>query len=241
MTYPPPTLIKRRSRGAWVRYAVLLLIVAIVLGTCTASRFMSTDRSPKGTASSDIAASPDAASSATEIVEAPPAGALAEPPPAEQTAAPTPGPVPEAAAAESVAVAQAPMQEGDAREANRWYYVRTLGDGPGAIYSRTGGQWDYAFACALATRTLEFIAVNSGNPRGFDRQSMRVGTLDQPMDATYSRDGGGTISMRLPAGNRFFSALANGATVEVQLLASRRVILPVGPDLVRLIRDCRGG
>jgi hypothetical protein len=128
----------------------------------------------------------------------------------------------------------------DARKANQWYYVPRLGDGPGAIYSRTGGQWNYAFACNQAARTIEIIATGTGDPAGFDQQAIDVGKTRLMMDATYARDGGGVISTVLPAKNSFFDALDGSAPMEIQLVASRKAIVPVGADLVRLIRTCRG-
>lgn len=245
MTYPPPTLIKRRSRAAWVRYVVLLLAVAVVLGTCTATRFMGDSKkaatpAPEESATAPVVEAPTAPETEnTAPAPAPEAPAPEAPAPAtEAPAAPVAGaPVAAAPAPPPVAAAGSGV---DARQANRWYYVGALGDGPGAIYSRTGGQWDYAFACALPARTIEFIAVNTGNPGTFDQQSMSVGATKLMMDGTYSKDGGGTIASKLPAKNAFFSALTNGATLEVQLLANRKVMLPIGPDVVRLIRACRG-
>jgi len=223
--YPPPTLFGRRSRRLGVHSIVLLLALAVVLATCTASRFIGSDKKTQPHSEEP---------SADAIVDVP------SPSPAPQAPENSVTPAPSVPAASADAPAEATPTAGDLRQANRWYYVRALGDGPGVIYSRTGSAWDYAFACALPARTIEFIAVNTGSPAGFDQQSMQVGATKLMMNASYARDSGGTISTKLPATNAFFDTLTNGATLEVQLLANRRVMLSIGPEVARMIRDCRG-
>lgn len=128
----------------------------------------------------------------------------------------------------------------DARQPNRWYFVDALGDGPGAIFSRTGGQWNFAFACTAATRTIEFIAVGAGAPGDFDKQSISVGKVKLMMDASYSPDAGGTIITRLPAAHPFFNVLDGRAPMEVRLHQTGGTIVPVGPEVIRLVKTCRG-
>lgn len=225
--YPPPTLIRRRSPKRRLALLIVLVLAAAALGALVVSRITETGISapplrptPAGGADSSPAAPADA-------VRPPAAVEPAEPPVTVDNAA-----------------ADAPAKAAnarDGREANLWYYVRRLGDGPGAIYSRDGRRWSFAFACTTRTRTIEFIAVGTGSPGDFDRQSMRAGRVGLEMDATYSKDGGGIISTRLAAAHPIFDALAAGKDpLEVQLVASHKTILPVGPGLVRLIGACRG-
>ena len=216
--YPPPTLVRKRS-GLRMRLAVVLATVALAAGGYGVARlFLS---GPKvAPAPSEARPGPVTASADT------PAAAM-----------------PDAAAAvvvEAPADAPAVDKPVDARRANAWYYVPRLGDGPGAIYSRTGGQWSYALACTSATRTIEIIAIGTGSPGGFDRQAITVGKVKLMMDASYSPDGGGTISTTLPASHAFFDALDGSAPMTIQLHATREAVVPVGPAVVRLIRDCRG-
>ncbi|WP_208633687.1 hypothetical protein [Rhizorhabdus wittichii] len=216
--YPPPTLVRKRS-GLRMRLAVVLATVALAAGGYGVARlFLS---APKA-APAPSEARPAAVTASADT----PAAAM-----------------PDAAAAVVVeAPADAPAVDTpvDARRANAWYYVSRLGDGPGAIYSRTGGQWSYALACTSATRTIEIIAIGTGSPGGFDRQAISVGKVTLMMDASYSLDGGGTISTTLPASHAFFDALDGSAPMTIQLHATRKAVVPVGPAVVRLIRDCRG-
>ncbi len=252
MSYPPPTLIKRRSRSAWARYAVLLFTLALVLGTCTASRFMGSEKhvaAPSEALDAPLPTTPAADASvvapapapADEVSDAPatasPAVKIAEAPPP-----PVAAPVVGAAAPVAVVAAPAPVAPAAAgiRTPNHWYYVRALGDGPGAIYSGSGTSWDYAFACTKPTRMIEFIAVRTGDPGGFQDQMMSIGASRLNLDATYSTDQGGTISARLPARNSFLDGLTDGATLNVQLVANRSTALSIGADVARVIRDCRG-
>jgi hypothetical protein len=193
---------------------------------------MASDKTPRA------AAEPEepAATAEAPIVPAGPADNAVDPVLAETTPAPA-APVEVAAPA---AKAPATRSAADARQANRWYYVRRLGDGPAAIYSANGGSWDYAFACTLKSRTIEFIAVSTGDPGGFQGQAMRVGATRLNMDATYSKDHGGTISVKLPAKSAFLDTLMGGASFEVQLVQGAPATLPVNADVVRVIRDCRG-
>lgn len=216
--YPPPTLVRKRS-GLRLRLTILLATVVLVAGGYGAARF--------------VLSEPDAAPAPTPASSGP-VTASAETP-AEA--------MPDAAAAvvvEAPADAAAVDTPVDARRANAWYYVSRLGDGPGAIYSRTGGQWSYALACNRAKRTIEIIAVGTGSPGGFDQQAIRVGKVKLMMDATYSPDGGGTISTILPARHAFFDVLDGSTPMTIQLHATRKAVVPVGPAVVRLIGDCRG-
>ncbi len=216
--YPPPTLVRRRPGPARKRFFVLLFVVAGALAAYTVSF---TPDQPPAPAPAPQPRAVVAPPPAPKPVEAPPAPAIA----VEDLAA-------KAGAAEQPSV--------DGRQANRWHYVRRLGDGPGVIYSRTGGGWDFAFACTPATGMIEFISTGTGSPGDFDQQTMAVGNVRLPMDATYSKDGGGMISTKLPATHAFFNALDGSQPMEVQLLATRKTILPIGPEVVRLIRTCRG-
>lgn len=226
--YPPPTLVRKR-RGKGKALFLLLGFVVLALGAYLVAGLLQ----PRG---EPAPASPPAA----------PQPAPSPPPPPVADADKPADAVPEAPAAPSVIVetpdaAEAAAQPSvDGRKANQWYYVGRLGDGPGAIYSRTGGQWNYAFACNPAKATIEIIATGTGDPAGFDRQMITVGTARLAMDATYSRDGGGVISTVLPAKNSFFDALDGSTPMEIQLVATRKAVVPVGPALVRLIRTCRG-
>lgn len=223
--YPPPTLVRKRtSKGVRV---VLLLVLALLAGAAFMVAGRLFDSAPEPAAPTEIRPAEPLP------VPAPAPSADAEAPPAEPAAPAVVVETPEQA------MAAAPPSV-DARQPNQWYYVRRLGDGPGAIYSRTGGQWNYAFACNRAARTIEIIAVGTGDPAGFDRQAIEVGATRLAMDATYSRDAGGMISATLPAGDAFFAALDGSAPMAFQLVAGRKVIVPVGPELVRLIRTCRG-
>lgn len=209
--YPPPTLIRRRRFGR-MPTIVALLILALVLGTCTLGR--SIDRVPLRRAVPDLGREQ---SRAPARVAAP---ALIVETPADTTVAAQP----------SI----------DARKPNRWYYVARLGDGPAAIYSRDGGQWNFAFACDARTRTIEFIAVGTGSPGDFDQQALRVGKIKLLMNATYARDSGGTISMKLPAAHPFLNALDGRMPMEIELMPTRKTIVPVDADVVRLVEACRG-
>ena len=215
--YPPPTLIRKRSGLRRVRTMILLLTVALVLLIYAVSQFMADEPAPSAPtvpaqvdAGSEGATLPDRTAQTPAAVEAPADNA----PPVQ----PSP----------------------DARQPNRWYYVDALGDGPGVIYSRTGGQWNFAFACTAATRIIEFIAVGTGAPGDFDQQSISVGKVKLMMDASYSPDGGGTIITRLPAAHPFFNAFDSKTPMEVQLHARRMTTVPIGPEVVRLVKTCRG-
>lgn len=220
--YPPPTLVRKRS-GLRVRLAVALALAALAAGGFgVAWLIQSREASVPATGDTPREVAPKAVTASADT----PAAAM-----------------PDAAAAvvvEAPADAAPVDQPVDARRANAWYYVARLGDGPGAIYSRTGGQWSYAFACTSATRTIEIIAIGTGSPGSFDQQAISVGKVKLMMDASYSPDGGGTISTKLPAGHAFFDALDGSAPMTIQLHATRKAVVPVGPAVVRLIRDCRG-
>lgn len=218
--YPPPTLIVRKRSGKGrLRAFVLLVTAAAALGFHIVDRLLQPAAAPPvaadppgaaaGDADAEPAALPDAAREPPITVDAPGA---------------------------DTAPAQPPL---DARQPNRWYYVERLADGPGAIYTRSGGQWDFAFACTAQTRMIEFIAVGTGSPGGFDKQSITVGKVKLMMDAGYSKDGGGTMSTTLPAGHPFFDAFDGKMPMEVRLHADRKTIVPVDSGVVRLIRACR--
>lgn len=202
---------------------ILLLTVALIFLIYSVSRFVAGapearvavtpargDANGTGGIDSNAAALPDSAATQAVIVERP--GDSAAP------AQPSP----------------------DARQPNRWYYVNVLGDGPGAIYSRTGGQWNFAFACTARARVIEFIAVGTGAPGDFDKQSIRIGKVRLMMDASYSPEGGGTIITKLPATHPFFNGLNGETPMEIQLQRNRKTIVPIGPDVVRLVKACRG-
>lgn len=221
--YPPPTLVrKRRGRGKGL--LLLLGFILLAVGAYLIAGLFQSEPAPVAplTVEKPAPARPveDADRPAEAVPEAP-------------AAAPVLVDTPETAEA----AAQPPV---DGRKANQWYYVRRLGDGPGAIYSRTGGQWNYAFACNPAARTIEIIATGTGDPGGFDQQAIAIGSTRLNMDATYAKDGGGVISTILPAKHGFFDAFDGRAPMEIQLVANRKAIVPVGPELVRLIRTCRG-
>lgn len=218
--YPPPTLVrKRRGKGR------LLLLPGFML--LAGGAYLVTDL---------VQSQPEPA--------APPPAVKAPPPPPVADADKPAAAVPEAPpvlietpeAAE--AAAQPPV---DGRKPNQWYYVGRLGDGPGAIYSRTGGQWNYAFACNRAARTIEIIATGTGDPGGFDQQAINIGSTRLSMDATYAREAGGVISATLPAKHGFFDAVDGRAPMEIHLVADRKAIVPVDAALIRLIRTCRNG
>jgi len=225
--YPPPTLIRKRSGLRRMRAIVVLLAAGILLIIYALSQYLS-DRSAQN-GSGQLA---------------PPVNAEAAGP---RDADANPASMPDSAAEPVIAVetpadgAAAAQPSPDAREANHWYYVAALGDGPGVIYSRTGGQWNFAFACTLRTRTIEFIAVGTGAPGSFDQQSISVGKVKLMMDASYSQDGGGTITTTLPAAHPFFSALNGSNPMEVRLYATRKTVVPIGPDVARLVKTCRQG
>ncbi len=237
MSYPPPTLTPGPSRAALIRRIVLVATLCLLLGTCAFSRLMQ-GRIDKPAAETVIASTDIAIDKAGDVgviapAEAVPAAvaAPAAPPVVTEVTPPPPAaPVP----------AAAPASAADARQPNRWYYVPRLGDGPGAIYSRDGGPWSYAFACALPTRTIEFIAVGIGDPGSFDSQYLRVGGTRQMLDAGYSRDGNGTISSRLPAKAALFDQLAGAPRpIEMQLRAEGPLTVPAGAEIARVVRECR--
>ncbi|WP_347271108.1 hypothetical protein [Rhizorhabdus histidinilytica] len=219
--YPPPTLVRKRS-GLRARLAVVLATIALAAGGYGLTRLIQSREAsaPTGDSRRDVA--PEAVTASADT----PAAAMPDSAATVVVEAPT-----------DAAPADQPV---DARRANAWYYVARLGDGPGAIYSRTGGQWSYAFACTSATRTIEIIAIGTGSPGSFDQQAITVGKVKLMMDASYSPDGGGTISTTLPAGHAFFDALDGSVPMTIQLHATRKAVVPIGPAVVRLIRDCRG-
>jgi hypothetical protein len=230
MSYPPPTLIPRRSRASWARRAVFVVTLGLLLGTCTVTRFMQGTEPKKDEAAANISAPFDApaASDAPDNVIPDSAPAIASQ--GGNDVAPQP--------AAAVPIEPSP----DARQPNRWYYVDQIGDGPGAIYSRSGGGWDYAFACTAPTRTIEFIAVNVGDPGTFDKQYMKVGRVKLMMDASYSKEGRGTISTKLPARHPFFDAFTGpDKALELELLEGRKLMIAIGSDVTRVIRECRAG
>ncbi|MGC6329366.1 hypothetical protein [Rhizorhabdus sp. FW153] len=216
--YPPPTLVRRRS--VWARLRLPLAIIILVAAAAIGSLFLMP--SPKAPsvrhADSSLPAAPVVRPPAPESADASPPVVIDVPRP-------------------DIATATRPV---DGRKANHWHYVPRLGDGPGVIYSRTGKGWDYAMACTPATSTIEIIAVGTGSPGTFDRQSIDVGKVRLMMDATYSPDGGGTISTRLPASHPFFKALDGSAPMAIQLYETRKTIIPVDPEVVRLVQKCRG-
>jgi hypothetical protein len=210
MSYPPPTLVPRRSRAALVRRIVVVVTLLLLVGTCAASRFLQHGESKKAIAATHVSGPFDTPH--TEPVSIAPS------------------------------VSDAPLQpSADARQPNHWYYVAQIGDGPGAIYSRDGGGWDYALACTLTTRTLEFIAVNVGDPGNFDKQYLKVGRVKLMMDASYSKEGHGTLSTTLAAKHPFFDAfMGPNKVLEMELTQGRKTVLAAGPELSRVIRECRG-
>ncbi|KRB86361.1 hypothetical protein ASE00_06505 [Sphingomonas sp. Root710] len=225
--YPPPTLIRKRSGSRRKRAIILLFTVGTLLVIYAVSQLLAGDSAQNNSgrpvppvavegagprdADANPATMPDSAAEPPMTVETPGDGAA--------PAQPSP----------------------DAREANHWYYVAALGDGPGVIYSRTGGRWNFAFACTLRTRTIEFIAVGTGAPGSFDKQSISVGKVRLMMDASYSPDGGGTITTTLPAAHPFFSALSGAEAMEVRLYETRKTVVPIGADVARLVKTCRRG
>lgn len=215
--YPPPTLVRRRS--AWSKLRLPLAILVVVAAAAIGALFLMP--SPKAPSVRHA----DANQPVAPLVR-PPAPKVAEVAPPVVIDIPRP----------DIATATKPF---DGRKANHWHYVPRLGDGPGVIYSRTGKGWDYAMACTPAASTIEIIAVGTGSPGTFDRQSIGVGKVKLMMDATYSPDGGGTISTRLPASHPFFKALDGSAPMEIQLYETRKTLIPVDPEVVRLVRQCR--
>ncbi len=217
--YPPPTLFRKRSRLAALRPVIIILVLLAGVGYLAMTMLLDNEPSPP----------PPAPVERKEVEAAPVPAVDTVPPEAPQV------------------IVEQPIEEGsatgkarDARKANQWYFVKHLGDGPGAIYSRDGGQWNFALACTTRARTIEFIAVGTGSAGTFTDQQIKVGQFKLMMDAAYSKDGGGTISTTLPASDPFFDALDGGAPMEIQLVADRKTIVPVGPDVVRLIKACRG-
>lgn len=215
--YPPPTLVRRRPVVRRVHFAALVvLVMAMGLGVTVVERL------------GDRPAEPAPPPVATTV-------AAADVPP---------GSLPDAANEPAVKVetpdAEPAGPSVDARQPNQWHYVDRLADGPGALYSRNGGPWSYALACTSATRTIEIIAVGTGDPGGFDKQMISIGKVKLMMDASYAKDGGGTMITILPAAHPFFDAFDGSGSMEVQLHADRKAIVPVGPAVIRLIRDCRG-
>ena len=216
--YPPPTLVRKKSRGPF-RFGVLFFVLFAGLGFILVTRLLEQPSEPPPPA--PAAADPGGVGDADAAPAAlPDSGQIIVEKPVE----------------EGAAAAKAP----DARKPNRWYFIDRLGDGPGAIYSRDGSQWNFAFACTSATRTIEFIAVGTGSPGTFVDQSISVGKVKLMMDASYSKDGGGTISTILPASHPFLKALDGSAPMEVKLHALRKTIVPVDANVVRLIGACRG-
>lgn len=223
--YPPPTLVRKKSGFFRLRtLAILLVVGALIAGGYVVTRLLQTREA------------------------APPPAKPAPPQPDASVVAPVDTPaaaLPDTAAAPPVTV-ETPADTAkvdkpvDARVANSWYYVPRLGDGPGAIYSKTGGQWSYALACTAKTRMIEIIAVGTGSPGNFEQQAITVGKAKLLMDASYSSDGGGTISATLPAADPFFTALDGSAPMEIQLVADRKTVVPVGPAVARLVSACRG-
>ena len=208
--YPPPTLIRKRSGFGRMRTMILLLTVALISLIYAISRF---------------------------VADEPPTPAPVAPVQAEATRI---GDANGGVVVLSDSTVEPVQSAPDARLPNRWYFVDALGDGPGAIFSRTGGQWNFAFACTAPTRTIEFIAVGTGAPGEFDKQSISVGKVKLMMDASYSPDGGGTIITRLPAAHPFFNVLDGKASMEVRLHQTGRTIVPIGPEVIRLVKACRG-
>lgn len=221
--YPPPTLVRKRARSARLKAVLLFLVLFAGVGYFAANMLLSSDP-PKPVERTEIEV--DGAGEADSQAALPP-----EAPPAEAPQVIVEQPIEEGAAGGNAR---------DGRKANQWYFVSRLGDGPGAIYSRDGGQWNFAFACLPRTRMIEFIAVGTGSPGGFSDQVINIGSIRVDLDASYSKDGGGTIMAELPANHAFFNALDGSLPMEVQLVADRKTIVPIGPNVVRLIRDCRG-
>lgn len=215
--YPPPTLVRRRPVVRRVYFAVLVAIVAAALGITVVERLG--DRT---------------------IPPAPPTVAARAPASADIQPEALPDTATEPAVKVETPDAVPAGPSVDARQPNQWHYVDRLADGPGALYSRNGGPWSYALACTSATRTIEIIAVGTGDPGGFDKQMISIGKVKLMMDASYAKDGGGTMITILPAAHPFFDAFDGSGSMEVQLHADRKAIVPVGPAVIRLIRDCRG-
>lgn len=215
--YPPPTLVRRRPVVRRVRFAVLVAVVAAGLGITVLERFDDSTTAPE-----------------------PPPVAATVPAPADVRPEALPDTPTEPAVKVETPDAEPAGPSVDARQPNQWYYVDRLADGPGALYSRNGGQWSYALACTRATRTIEIIAVGTGDPGGFDKQMISIGKAKLMMDASYARDSGGTMITTLPAAHPFFNAFDGSGSMEIQLHADRKAIVPVGPAVIRLIRDCRG-
>lgn len=224
--YPPPTLIRRRPRAASVRFAIIVLLLFAGLGFYIVSRLLDgAPTSPPPSAPVDAGpVEPGNADAAANSL-----------PDTEQPAGP-----PQIVVEKPVESGTAAADPPDARKPNQWYFVPRLGDGPGAIYSRDGGQWDFAFACTTAARTIEFIAVGTGFPGEFVDQAISVGKVRVMLEAGYSKNAGGTISATLPASHPFFNSLDGTTAMEVQMVADRKTIVPVGPAVVRLVKDCRG-
>lgn len=218
--YPPPTLVRRRTRFGSARFIILFLVLFGGLGYYLVSELL--DRAPPSQrperATADVSGVADADAPAAAMPDAAEDGIIVEQP---------------------VEPGTAEAKAGDARKPNQWYFVMALGDGPGAIYSRDGGEWDFALACTKQTRMIEIIAVGTGFPGSFVDQSIRVGKVRLMMDATYAKLAGGTISTTLPAAHPFFDALVGDVPMEFHLVADRKTIVPVGPAVVRLIQDCR--
>lgn len=225
--YPPPTLVRKRSGIFRLRTVIILsLALALALVGYAATLYLQSKEVA-------VPVEPDVPVPAPEPeVRAP----TVDTPAAAMPDSVAPAPVVVETPADTAKVDD-PV---DARKPNNWYYVRKLADGPGVIYSKTGGQWNYALACTSAARTIEIIAVGTGSPGSFDQQAITVGTTKLMMNATYSQDMGGTISTVLPASDSFFTALDGSAPMEIQLHADRKTVVPVGPEVVRLVRDCRG-
>jgi len=220
--YPPPVLVRKRSAK---RPLALLILVAFVVAAIIIGLL-----ERQGTTEQTAPARAQPAPPATKFVGNADSAAESLPDAGDAAVAV------ETALAEPVRAANAP----DGRKANLWYFVPRLADGPGAIYSRDGHQWSFALSCTTRRRTIEFIAIGTGSPGYFDKQSIKVGKVRLMMDATYSKEQGGTISTTLPAAHPFFKALDGSAPMEVQLVAGRKIILPVGPAVTHLVDICRG-
>ena len=227
--YPPPTLVRKKSGGKLVRVLIVLLVAGLLAGIWSITNFIDSKPVPPPVAA------PEAEPATVAIPDEPESAGNADTPAAALPDTATTQPVTVETAVDIADAAPSP----DARQPNRWYYVASLGDGPGAIYSRTGGAWNFALACNARAKTIEFIAVGTGTP-DTDKPSIGVGSYKLMMDAVYSKDGGGTISTVLPAKDPFFTALDGSAPMEIQLLATRKTVVPVGPDVVRLVKTCRG-
>lgn len=126
------------------------------------------------------------------------------------------------------------------REPDHWYYAAEIGDGPAIVYSRSGGDWDYAFACDSAKHQIEFLVLGADKPPAGAPLILTLASGRLKASPNFIEGGRGALSAIMSASHPFFDALAGSREPLILSLPSgQSVTIQSSPLLGRIVRACR--